>query len=67
MSKIMTNVEVPLRLKVPDAYKLKSVVIHAGKSAGYGHYYAAGVEQGKWRLFNDFKVSELAAGKPPQD
>ena len=44
MSKIMTNVEVPLRLKVPDAYKLKSVVIHAGKSAGYGHYYAAGVE-----------------------
>ena len=66
MSKIMTNVDVPLRLEVPSAYKLKSVVIHAGKSAGYGHYYAAGVEQGKWRLFNDFKVSDIASPKPQE-
>ena len=39
-------------------YDLYAVLVHAGASAGYGHYYTyAKIPKGDWYVFNDSHVS----------
>lgn len=48
-------------------YSLRAIVAHDGTSPHSGHYvcYARG-EEGRWRLYDDSLVRELAAGEEPQ-
>lgn len=43
----------------PREYELSSLVIHAGKSAEYGHYYSIGKNIDKWFVLNDSTVTEI--------
>jgi len=43
----------------PRQYELSSLVIHAGKSAEYGHYYSVGKNIDKWFVLNDSTVTEI--------
>jgi ubiquitin C-terminal hydrolase len=60
--KICRPVAIPAQLCLNDCeYSLTGVVIHAGKSANFGHYYAiARGALNKWWLLNDTEVSLVA-------
>eukprot|EP00741_Cyanophora_paradoxa_P014311 tig00020780_g13802.t1 len=60
-AKLLTPVALPERLRLPGAggaaYALYAAVLHSGRSAAHGHYYAAcrdsGEPGGAWALLND--------------
>ncbi len=56
LSKYTQPIQVPVQWR--NNYKLKGVVFHSGSLYG-GHYVYAGLQDGKWYLFNDSSVSEL--------
>jgi ubiquitin C-terminal hydrolase len=59
LSKYSQQIQVPVKWR--NNYILKGVVFHSGSLYG-GHYVYAGLNDGKWYLFNDSSVSELDHG-----
>jgi len=59
--KICRPVSIPIDLVIKEApYRLRSIVIHAGKSSNYGHYYAVAKDaKEQWWLLNDTEVSAI--------
>ena len=62
--KVLTPVNIPSTLSMDGQnFNLYSIVIHAGRSANFGHYYTVSKEantEGPWRIFNDASVTELS-------
>ena len=40
-------------------YQLTSLIIHAGKSAEYGHYYSIARNEADWFVLNDSTVTQV--------
>ena len=68
--KVCAPVQIPDQLileeagpKSPATFKLKGIVVHAGRSSNAGHYYSI-VQggDGRWLLCNDASVSVLGGG-----
>lgn len=46
-------------------YTLQSIVIHAGKSSNFGHYYTVARDiKNQWWILNDSEVSQISAIGP---
>lgn len=65
----MTPVEAPESITLSDSissktYELQSLVVHAGQSADYGHYYSLGRQNSTWHLLNDSSVTQLTGPLP---
>jgi ubiquitin C-terminal hydrolase len=61
VNKILGNY--PIRRSIGD-YHLVGFIVHKGSSINAGHYlYYARIEETRWALFNDSKVTEFNIGK----